>query len=219
MALGVYTEPHGASPGSPYALREQVPHADLNQVVTNQRNLWNQVRGSGAIEAIVFDLKQYVSFNIGSVASTTYTTVYTNDGGVTDPLSLAFPGTQQTGDVFEINVGPFEVLVGSTGTPAPSIQVRVHVLQGTTHTYYMREIKQGIPTVSSTFPLDFTIFYTSLSSGTITISVEARLKVSSTVACLLNTPGVVDSDQSYGPTATPQLHQWIGLKLFRNGPL
>ena len=41
MTLGTYPEPHSRIPGAPY-VREPLPPVDLNQIVTNQRTLWNE---------------------------------------------------------------------------------------------------------------------------------------------------------------------------------
>lgn len=39
--LPTYPEPHSAVPGADYTLREQIPHGDLNQIVANQKSLWD----------------------------------------------------------------------------------------------------------------------------------------------------------------------------------
>jgi hypothetical protein len=60
MTLGTYPEPHSRIPGAPY-VREPLPSADLNQIITNQRDLWNGV----------MDLAKYTSASAATMQAIT----------------------------------------------------------------------------------------------------------------------------------------------------
>ena len=218
MAMGTYTEPHSASAGAPYVTLEKVPPGDLTQIVTNQRTLWNQVKDSARLIDVIVDFKKYVTLTL----TTTWTTVYTNDGGSGDPLSYLYSASAPTGDVLYGNVGPFEIATGETGTPTPIIQVKLLINQGSTTIPYLRGVRRpgsGSGTVGVTSPLDFPFVYRSNGGGAITLSVQARIKVSTTVGCVINSPGAAEGDQAYGnEAATPTLQQWLMFQHIRRAP-
>lgn len=114
MALGTYPEPHSATPGGDYVLREQVPHGDLNQLVTNQRTIWNAVKAvpSATIETGALGDGAHVATLSASTSTTLVDVAY----------STTLLATSLTvGQLVTCTMGPF--LVINTGGGAAGISV------------------------------------------------------------------------------------------------
>jgi hypothetical protein len=105
--LGTYTEPHSANPGGAYVLREQVPHGDLTQVVTNQRTLWNKVKGTAI--SVNPGLSPYIKDN--SATGPSPQSVDNTPRNIRDSASniLIMVASATAGDSLIVDVGPLWV--------------------------------------------------------------------------------------------------------------
>lgn len=116
--LPTYPEPHSASPGADYALREQFLHGDLNQIITNQREIWDAIR---LLPNIVIEEKQLGDGNWINATVNNHTPAvydYITHGDTLTTASLL------AGDIVSGVAGPYNIVNSSTN-PA-LLQVQIH---------------------------------------------------------------------------------------------
>jgi hypothetical protein len=98
MGIGTFPEPHSASPGAPYILREKIPFGDLNQIVANEQTLWNAMLWT----PIALD-------RIGDGSNPMTITDATTSEVAVPRSSFSSSVQLEAGDVVTVTLGPFKV--------------------------------------------------------------------------------------------------------------
>lgn len=168
MALGTYPEPHGASPGAPYALREQLPPADVNQIIDNERTLWNVVKG----RLIDLESGQLGNGSNRASASTTATTYAQVTHG--DSLVAITPAV---GDIISGVAGPYTI---TNADATHSADVRIAIYRDALGTPVVDGQAALIPIApSATITITFPFFWVCSASWTGRANIQLEMKAGS----------------------------------------